>query len=254
MAGSSRPRYRDLAASLRREIEAGRFGVGARIPTEIELCEARGVSRTTVRQAVQQLVDEGVLDRQQGRGTFVTALPRPDGALFGAPGALAHDFRVVEAVWRAAPANLAAQFGLSPEGQLFCLTRVQLEAGRPVAIKRYFAPADVLQARAPTSAEIEGALFDAILRSRGVRLARMNITAEPALLGDADAALLESAPGALALHTQRVGFNEHGRAVRLSQTVLAAEQARLFWSVGWPNGKTGRAGVDFSVWTAAALD
>ena len=66
------PLYRALADDIRERIRSGEFAIGAQIPTEHELCAGEGVSRTTVRQAVQALVGEGVLERQQGRGTFVT--------------------------------------------------------------------------------------------------------------------------------------------------------------------------------------
>jgi len=52
--------------------EAGRAKPGARFPTEEELIDAYGLSRTTVRRAVQLVVDQGLLIRRQGKGTFVT--------------------------------------------------------------------------------------------------------------------------------------------------------------------------------------
>ncbi|MFC4602459.1 FadR/GntR family transcriptional regulator [Rhodococcus kronopolitis] len=56
---------------LRREIVAGTWPVGARIPTEPELTELTGTGRNTVREAVQALVHAGMLERRQGSGTYV---------------------------------------------------------------------------------------------------------------------------------------------------------------------------------------
>jgi len=249
------PLYQALASTLRGEISGGVFGLGDRIPTEPELCRRHGVSRNTVRQAVERLVEEGVLDRQQGRGTFVSALPRSDSALFQRPPAQTYAFRLIGHGWVAATPALAGQFGLAPDGELFSMVRLRLEADRPAAIKRYFAPADLWRDAPPTREEIESAPFDAMLVARGVRMMRMNIMARPGLLAFEDAALLGALSGGVALFTERVGFNEHGRAVRLSETVLAEDHARLFWSVRRPYGDQGSVeGLTFSTWTAAALD
>jgi GntR family transcriptional regulator len=249
------PRYQEMATALRSDITAGRFSLGDKIPTEPELSRRHGVSRNTVRQAVERLVEEGILDRQQGRGTFVTALPRPDEALLRQPPAQSYAFRLIGHGWVAATPALATQFALPPEGGLFSMSRLRLEDGEPAAIKRYFAPADLWGETPPSPEEIEGRPFDAMLIARGVRMMRMNMLARPGLLDPQDAALLEAAPGSLALFTQRVGFNEHGRAVRLSETVLAGDHARLFWSVRRPYGDEGAGdNLTFSTWTAAALD
>jgi GntR family transcriptional regulator len=250
------PRYRDLSIFLREEIDRGRFGVGDKIPTEPELCNLRGVSRTTVRLAVQELVDEGILDRRQGKGTFVAALPNSmnDRGLFQTDPPQDHQFRFVASGWSPASFGLAAAFGLPADGELFFLTRLRLEGGYPVAVKRYFAPATLLRDAPPTTEELETRVFDRILMERGIRLTSMNVSAEPTYLEEADAALLGAEPGGLTLFTQRVGFNETNRAVRLSQTVLRSDKARLFWSVRRSlNPKHGEE-PSFSVWTTSALD
>ncbi len=66
---------------LRGEIRAGRWAVGAKIPTEPELAELTGAGRNTVREAVQALVHAGMLERRQGSGTFVVATSDLGGAL-----------------------------------------------------------------------------------------------------------------------------------------------------------------------------
>ncbi|MCD5408232.1 extracellular solute-binding protein [Candidatus Bipolaricaulota bacterium] len=68
---STVPLYRQLKEILKEAIRRGEFRPGDRLPTEMELCETFGVSRITVRQALNELANEGFLYRQQGSGTFV---------------------------------------------------------------------------------------------------------------------------------------------------------------------------------------
>ena len=69
------PRYAKIAAALRRAIAAGRYPVGAQLPTEHELCRQLGVSRFTVREAIRVLTSAGLVRRKARAGTVVTALP-----------------------------------------------------------------------------------------------------------------------------------------------------------------------------------
>ncbi len=59
--------------SLRQAIENGHWAVGEKLPVELELCHALGVSRNTVREAVRVLVHVGMLETRQGDGTYVRA-------------------------------------------------------------------------------------------------------------------------------------------------------------------------------------
>lgn len=73
-ADEGAPRWVRIAAVLREDIVSGRLPPGARLPNEVELASRFAVHRHTLRQAVRQLVLEGHLHVQQGRGTFVRAL------------------------------------------------------------------------------------------------------------------------------------------------------------------------------------
>ncbi|MDX1621932.1 MAG: GntR family transcriptional regulator [Nitriliruptorales bacterium] len=66
------PYYAQLARILREEIEQGRWEPGDLLPSEAKLCETYGISRTAVRQALDELVDEGLVQKEKGRGTFVS--------------------------------------------------------------------------------------------------------------------------------------------------------------------------------------
>lgn len=66
------PFYFQLAELLEREIVSGRWESGARVPSEHELGDRYGLSRTTIRQALARLEQEGLVSREKGRGTFVS--------------------------------------------------------------------------------------------------------------------------------------------------------------------------------------
>src|SRR5271168_745620 len=70
---SDRPLYRQVVDRLRREIAGKPFG--ARIDSESQLTKRFGVSRSTVARAIEILVDEGLVNRRQGLGSFVAAPP-----------------------------------------------------------------------------------------------------------------------------------------------------------------------------------
>jgi len=79
--GSQRaqPIYQDVADTLIAEVAEGYFSVGSMLPTELELCDRFGVSRYTVREALRQLEEMGLVERRQGSGTVVRAAERPTG-------------------------------------------------------------------------------------------------------------------------------------------------------------------------------
>jgi GntR family transcriptional regulator len=67
------PFYFQLAGILEEEIVTGRWEPGSRLPSEGELCNEYGLSRTTIRQALARLEQEGLISREKGRGTFVSS-------------------------------------------------------------------------------------------------------------------------------------------------------------------------------------
>ncbi|WP_454914915.1 GntR family transcriptional regulator [Xanthobacter sediminis] len=75
-AESHAPKYARIADVLRQRIARGVWPKAARVPTNDDLAQEFGVSRVTIRQAVDILTREGLLEAQQGRGTFVRERPR----------------------------------------------------------------------------------------------------------------------------------------------------------------------------------
>jgi len=70
------PLYVQVASVMRQRVETGRWREGDKISTIDELESEFGVARVTIRQAIEMLRSEGLLDAQQGRGTFVSGRPK----------------------------------------------------------------------------------------------------------------------------------------------------------------------------------
>jgi GntR family transcriptional regulator of arabinose operon len=77
------PKYRQVYAALRREIQSGQWKRGDRLPSEAELVTKFGASRITVGRAVRELQLAGLVERRAGSGTYVKAAPTSDGLSFG---------------------------------------------------------------------------------------------------------------------------------------------------------------------------
>ncbi|MDB4896080.1 MAG: GntR family transcriptional regulator [Firmicutes bacterium] len=129
---------------LRDEIAQGVWQSGARIPTESELMHRFSVSRITVSQALKDLVQEGLVVRRQGRGTFVSAqqawvdlsglLQRMPTAT---PDAAHANTRVAKEV---PPADVALDLRLSPGEKTWRFVRAKLVGGSPLAWEQAYIP------------------------------------------------------------------------------------------------------------------
>jgi GntR family transcriptional regulator, frlABCD operon transcriptional regulator len=68
----SKPLYLQLKDAIKKEIDEGIYPIGSQLPTESELCDLYGVSRITTRRAIEELVNEGLIQKQHGIGTFIS--------------------------------------------------------------------------------------------------------------------------------------------------------------------------------------
>jgi len=142
------PYHYQLRELLRSHIVTGQWRVGDRLPAERELCEAFGLSRTTVREAIESLVSDGLLRREKGKGTFV-AEPKIMEGLLGNPigftDAMAEQgYQVETKVLRfevvTAPADLASELRLTPDEPVTVLERLRFVLGLPILVVTSYLP------------------------------------------------------------------------------------------------------------------
>ncbi|WP_432547811.1 GntR family transcriptional regulator [Kineococcus sp. SYSU DK004] len=221
------PLYFQVARQIERAIEAGELPPGSRLDNEITLADRLGLSRPTMRRAIQQLVDKGLLVRKRGVGTQVVhgQVTRPveltslhdDLAAHGqAPTTRVLVHEVVEAGDEVA-AGLAV-----PVGQpVLHLRRLRSSSGEPLALLENWLPHPFTDLTAENLAE--RGLYQ-LLRSRGVgmRVARQRIGARRGSAEECQ--LLDERRGSPLLTMERTVYDDSGHAVEWGRHVYRASR------------------------------
>lgn len=229
-AGADQPppgqsRYGWLAAGLRARIAQGEWVPGAALPAESALAREHGVALGTLRQALALLVDEGLLERRHGRGTFVRAglggasmlrffRFRQRGDVQAAPRSTIREAAVVPA-----SGAVAEALGLPAGAPVLALERLRSLDGRPVLLERLTLPLPLFAALAESDpAGWDDLLYPMFQRRCGVTVHRAEDRLGFALLSAPDAALLGLPAGHPGAQVHRRAFDLAGRCVELRHT------------------------------------
>ncbi len=210
------PLYFQVARELEAAIRSGRIPPGARLQNEIAIAEGLGLSRPTIRRAMESLVDKGLLVRRRGIGTQVvqgqvtrqvelTSLFEDLKNAHHEPGT-----RVLEHGVRPADATVAEALSVVEGSEVVYLRRQRSTDGVPVAILTNYLPPELADI---TTAQLQERGLYEILRGRGVtiRVANQKIGARRAH-GD-ESGLLDIDRGGPVLTMERVAYDASGRPV-----------------------------------------
>lgn len=220
---SRQPLYLEVRNALADRLARGDWAPGAAIPAELTLAAELGVSPGTMRKAIDGLVAEGMLRREQGRGTFVTeAAPARAGFRF---------LRLVDAEGRllipepageviaamTAGAEAARRLGIGEKEKVVTIDRVRSVGGRP-AILEWIAVPQKLMPGLEGDKPLPNALYPHYAGRYGVTVASAEdrLTATTADAGAAKA--LGVAKGTALLMAERIARDAEGRAVEWRRT------------------------------------
>jgi GntR family transcriptional regulator len=204
---------------------------GTVIPTERELASRFTTSRTTVRQAVGELVAEGLLQRVQGRGTFVAApwiMQLPQGSF--SDNALAQGLvagrRVLDLRCVPADAVVAEHLALTAGAPVTRLDALRTIDGEPLAHETVHLPGDVADPVADLGDH--GSLY-ALMRDRlDMGVVSVEDVVQTALATDpAETRRLDVAPGVPLLVIHRTGYDADGRPVEWGRSVFRGDRFRF---------------------------
>jgi|SRR5450755_1887618 DNA-binding GntR family transcriptional regulator len=220
------PLYFQVAQHLEQLIESGELATGARLENEIDLADQLGLSRPTMRRAIQYLVDRGLLVRKRGVGTQVvhTKVRRQVEltSLYDDLVKASRDprTRVLSFGREPAPEALVLEYGLAGT-EVYAFERLRCADGEPLALMRNYVPSGLMDLT-PEDLEVHG-LYN-LLRAAGVnlRIAKQSIGARTATAAEARA--LRETRGAPLLTMERVAYDDHGRVIEHGKHIYRASR------------------------------
>lgn len=221
--GSVVPKYYQLEQALRARV--GRLKVGTTIPAEMDLCKEYRVSRTTVRLAVDALVAEGLLQRIQGKGTFV-ASSKVEFSLgrWRLPGTRGDSYRVLGMERGPAGDEIGELFGIPEATEVLRVRRVYYQGLVPMRHGELVVSPSI--APQVECADFSGKLFYETLIEHGVEVAKHRVVVEAGTLDAAMAAELGVRPGLPSIDVTRYVLGPDGRVLALIHLVTRGDVGR----------------------------
>ena len=191
--------YMQLYEILRKKIESNEWAVGSQIPTEEDLCRMFSVSRATVRTAVMELVRQGYLRRQQGKGTFIfrnvisegltmltsikESLLEEDGQSFSS--------KVLARTVMMPVDGLHTKLDISEDKHVIYIKRLWTTDEKPVLLQEIYIPHHICPLLLEEDIE-NNSLFDLFERKYGIKITRVENYMETTRLEKDESMLLES--------------------------------------------------------------
>lgn len=227
------PRYYQLKEILDRRIQSGEFQPGDQFPTDQALCREYGLSRGTVRRAVELLVEDGRLHREQGRGTFVSPLKLSP--VFFRLADFAEDMRQRGREpatrllrLRVIPADpaIAARLLIPSGEEVVEIVRLRLADGLPLAYERRY----IAYRLCPQLLEedLEGESIHSLLIDKyDIPLLRACHTIEAGVLRGEVAELLQVEPGSAGFLVDRVTYTTDEQPVTWYRTSYRGDEYRF---------------------------
>jgi GntR family transcriptional regulator len=229
------PKYAQVVAEIKKRIERGIYPPGSLLPSEHQLVAEFEVSRPTIVRSLATLRQDGWIDTQQGKGSFVRGRPALTDAERTRP---AHDLmelpeaelsgELVQAGVKLAPQHISALLGLEPGARAFVRQRLLTDDGEPVELASAWLPLEVASGTDLASPDLLGESIRHHLQARKkIRLdhAVEQITARSPRGEETE--LLALAPGSPVLSVIVTAYDATGRAIQVSDIVLPGQRHEI---------------------------
>lgn len=229
----SAPLWRAIADALTADIAAGRYGTGARLPTEAQLSDRFGVNRHTVRRALAEMADQGLVHSRRGAGVFVAANPTdyPLGRRVrfhqnvAASGQIPTK-TVLVLETRAADRREAEALDLAPGDPVHNFEGLSLADNHPMVLFRSVFPAARLP-DLPVALRTDGAISRALAACGVPDFTRRWTRITAKLATPTQAVHLRLAPGDPILRTVALNDDPDGRPIEYGRSYFAGDRVTL---------------------------
>ncbi|HET7577928.1 MAG TPA: GntR family transcriptional regulator [Bacillales bacterium] len=226
------PIYFQLEEAIKTRIENGELAPGNMIPSEREFAERHQISRMTVRQAINNLVNDGYLYRQKGRGTFVahkkieqklqglTSFSEDMKARGMKPSSQLIRFKIVPA-----SESIAQELGISPYDPVYEIQRVRLADDLPMALETTAIPANLVQGL--TEEHARGSLYEYIEKAVASPIEYGKQIIESSVARQSESKFLDVKKGSPVLLIQRNTYLKDGTSLEVVRSVYRADRYKF---------------------------
>lgn len=223
------PLYYQIKELIRGKIDSGDWKSGDKIPNELELAKNFMVSRSTMRQAILELVNEGILTRKKGVGTFVSK-PKFEGNFitFNYPEELGTKHTPISIKAIEGSSGKLKALNLIDNETVYEIIRLRFFHEEPAAIEKSYIP--VRLAPGLLEYNLDGKLNDLMTEKYGITLTRFTNYIEPALLDSFEANVLEVEQYQPALKITKLLMTPQGEPVVLSTSIFRGDRCKLLFS------------------------
>lgn len=231
---STKPLFAQVEQSLNAAVTSGQFKSGERIPTEPELAEAFGVSRITIRRAIDELSNHGVLIKRQGKGTFVReqkVARKIEHIASFSESCRANGMEPTAAVLKrlvlpSLPDGLSERPALHA-GDVLYIQRIHYADGTPIMVENNYYPLPAYEFL--TTAPLEGSLFQT-LAEHGVQVAGSENSYIDAIAAPrSESALLDIPVGDPVFVFNTEKLDNHGELIYVGRQSIAASRYRFLY-------------------------
>ena len=229
---SERPLYVQVQENLAKLITSGEWQPEIKIPSERDLCQQIGVSRVTIRQAIQVLEEDGLLCRIQGKGTFVTKpkIEIDSRELVSFTASMSK--RGIRPIGRVLdfgriPANrhVARALGIELATRVYRVRRLRFANSLPLTIELAFFPCD--RCSGLEEVDLATTSIHRLLEDMGIQIKTAYQTLEAVAATPEEAEILNVEPGFPLMLIQRRGFDVEGQAVEFSKDLFRGDCSRF---------------------------
>lgn len=229
------PVYSQLKAIISKRIQNGEYAEGGSIPSERDLAKNFGISRMTVRQALNEMVAEGILVREKGRGTFVAKrkIQQKNISSFSetvrAKG-MVPSTKVLYFRKETVGDDISGILNISKDEQVYVVKRLRLANGVPVGLEHVYIP--VSYCPGLESYQLEASLYQLINDKYGIKIDYMDNIIEASVTTAEERKLLKTGTSTPVLRITGVSYISGGRKFSFERDVYRGDQysynARIF--------------------------
>lgn len=232
------PLYQQVKDYLEEKIIIGEWSLGYQLPSEKELAVKFDVSNITVKRAIHELVNEGVLERHSGKGTFV--IEKKEAKDISTLVSLKNEswsenkhypHKTIKFKKEAVGEKVGKIFGINSHELVYNIQRLKVEEDKPLVIEHSFIPASLFQENLDSKDFEDDLIYNILVKKYRMKLDKARIFFSTMIAGEYEHELLNVPVGKQLFVIDRHTVTEDKRIIEYSRFILKQDQSKFFLEI-----------------------